>query len=452
MICCLNPECSNPMNTEGTNFCGNCGAELVSLLRGRYRIIQPLGGGGFARTYLAEDADKLDEKCVVKQLAPQVQGSWSRQKATELFQQEAKRLQHLGEYPQIPTLCAYFKEDNYLYLVQQFIEGHDLLQELRQQGVFDEAKIRDFLKDLLPVLAIVHQQQVIHRDIKPENILRRQSDSQLVLIDFGVAKQKTGTVHAKPGTSIGSFGYAPFEQMYSGEAYPASDLYSLGATTFHLLTGTSPWELWMKQGYSWTSTWQQHLIQPISQELGQILDKLLQENHKLRYQSAEAVLQDLNYELPSQSTPLHTILSPLQPETITLQIQQQTTQAPEQFSMQQLLPWAVITGAGSSFLAIALLSAVGTIWMSSGLWLLILVGFIFVQPRSIFEKMYLFILAGITTLFTVFISKNLSIANPLKSGNNGLLVFVLLVILAGLLAFTLLNLSQMLNRFISKYF
>ncbi|MBP5973967.1 serine/threonine protein kinase [Brasilonema sp. CT11] len=452
MICCLNPECSYPLNSQGRNFCENCGAELIELLRGRYRIIKPLGGGGFARTYLAEDADKLDEKCVVKQLAPQVQGSWSRQKAMELFQQEAKRLQHLGEHRQIPTLYAYFKERNYLYLVQQFIEGDDLLQELKHKGVFDEAKIQEFLQDLLPVLVAVHEQQVIHRDIKPENILRRESDGKLVLLDFGVSKRKTGTVNAKPGTSIGSFGYAPYEQMYSGEAYPASDLYSLGATTFHLLTGVSPWEIWMKQGYSWTTTWRQYLRYPITKELGLIIDKLLQEDYKQRYQTAEAVLQDSFFVLSPQPSLQHTILSPVQPETLTQQIQQQPPQFQGQFSIEKLLPWAIITGSGSSFLLIALLSSVGTIWISSSLWLFIFLGFIFVQSYSVFEKTYLFIVTGITTLFIVFIYKNFYIVNLLKAGIDGFLVLILLAILAGLLTFTLLTVSQILNSFISKYF
>ncbi|MGH7999304.1 MAG: protein kinase domain-containing protein, partial [Brasilonema sp.] len=299
----------------------------------------------------------------------------------------------------------------------------------------------------------IHQQQVIHRDIKPENIVRRESDGKLVLLDFGVSKRKTGTVHVKPGTSIGSFGYAPYEQMYSGEAHLASDLYSLGATTFHLLTGVSPWEIWMKQGYSWTALWRQYLTQPISEELGLIIDKLLQENYKLRYQTAEAVLQDLSSDWsPQQFTPLHTILSPLQPETLTSQISQQAPQSPEQFSTEKLLPWAVMAGSGSSFVAIALLSSVGTIWISSSLWLFIFVGFIFTQPYSIFEKTYLFIVAGITTLFIVFIYKNFYVVNLLKAGIDGLLILILLVILAGLLTFTLLTLSKILNRFISKYF
>ena len=117
MIYCLHPSCEKPLNPYGTNFCQSCGTKLVSVLGNCYRIIQPLGGGGFGRTYLAEDQDKLKEHCVVKQLAPQVLGTKALRKATELFQEEARRLQQLGEHPQIPTLYAYFGQDNYLYLV-----------------------------------------------------------------------------------------------------------------------------------------------------------------------------------------------------------------------------------------------------------------------------------------------------------------------------------------------
>jgi serine/threonine protein kinase len=262
-------------------------------LRNRYRPIKTLGGGGFGKTYLAEDVDKLNEHCVIKQFAPQVQGTASLNKATELFEQEAKRLQQLGRHPQIPTLLAYFNEDNRLYLVQEFIAGQNLLVELQQQGIFNQQKIKELLLDLLEILKTVHQQQVIHRDIKPENIIRH-SDGKLVLIDFGASKQLTATVMTNPGTTIGSFGYAPLEQMQGGEAYPASDLYSVGATCFHLLSGIHPWELWKRQGYGWVGSWRQHLPQPVSQELGQILDKLLHEEHQQRYQSATEVLQDLN--------------------------------------------------------------------------------------------------------------------------------------------------------------
>ncbi|MHC5855588.1 protein kinase domain-containing protein [Nostoc sp.] len=292
MICCLNPACHNPPNPDGTMFCSNCGVGLV-VLKNRYRPIKTLGGGGFGKTYLAEDIDKLNEHCVIKQFAPQVQGTASLNKATELFEQEAKRLQQLGKHPQIPTLLAYFEQDNRLYLVQEFIDGQNLLDELKQQGIFNEQKIKELLLDLLNILKTVHQQQVIHRDIKPENIIRR-GDGKLVLIDFGASKQLTATVMTKPGTAIGSFGYAPLEQMQGGEAYSASDLYSVGVTCFHLLSGIHPWQLWQRQGYGWVASWRQHLQQPVSQELGRMLDKLLQEEHQQRYLSAEEVLQDLN--------------------------------------------------------------------------------------------------------------------------------------------------------------
>jgi len=150
---------------------------------------QQLGSGGFGRTYLAEDLDKLQGHGVIKQFAPQLRGSKALQKATQMFEQEARRLEHLGEHPQIPTIQAYFEQDLRLYLVQQYIQGQTLAQELEQYGVYNQQRVGQLLFDLLNILNFVHAQQVIHRDIKPENIMRHQSDGKLVLIDFGIAKQ-----------------------------------------------------------------------------------------------------------------------------------------------------------------------------------------------------------------------------------------------------------------------
>ncbi|MBD2596115.1 serine/threonine protein kinase [Nostoc spongiaeforme FACHB-130] len=292
MTCCLDPACHNPPNSEGVIHCSSCGSPLIAL-RNRYRPIQSIGGGGFGKTYLAEDIDKLNERCVIKQFAPQVQGTGALKKATELFEQEAKRLQQLGKHPQIPTLLAYFNEDKRLYLVQEFIEGQNLLKELQQLGHFTEEKVREVLLDLLDILKTVHHQKVIHRDVKPENIIRH-NNGKLVLIDFGASKQLTATTITQGGTQIGSFGYAPMEQMQGGEAHPASDLYSVGATCFHLLSGIHPWELWKRQGYGWVFSWRDHLRQSVSQEFGRILDKLLQEESHQRYESVEDLLKDLN--------------------------------------------------------------------------------------------------------------------------------------------------------------
>jgi len=295
-ICCLNPECNNPSVPEYTQFCSSCGVPLIKL-RNRYRPIQSLGGGGFAKTYLAEDVDKLNEKCVIKQFAPQIQGTAGRKKATELFLQEALQLLKLGKHSQIPTLLAYFEENSRLYLVQEFIDGENLLQELEKQGIFSESKIRALLQDLLPILKVVHEEYgLIHRDIKPENIMRCRSDSKLILIDFGASKQNQGTV--RTGTVIGTPVYASLEQMRHGKAYPASDLYSLGVTCFHLLTGDKFWDIF--------EDWPQHLKQLVSDELGKILTKLLQEKHQQRYQSAQEVIEDLqdlkNSKLTTKTT------------------------------------------------------------------------------------------------------------------------------------------------------
>ncbi|MUH01380.1 protein kinase [Scytonema sp. UIC 10036] len=306
MIYCLNPSCDKPLNPDGAEFCQNCEAKLISLLRNRYHILQPLGGGGFGRTFLAEDEDKLKEHCVVKQLAPQVQGTSALQKATELFQEEARRLQQLGEHPQIPTLYAYFRQENYLYLVQQFIEGQTLRQELNRHGLFPEEKIWEVLGELLHILKFIHEHQVIHRDIKPENIIRRLSQRgkrDLVLIDFGVAKQLTETSLEKAGTTIGSYGYAPIEQMKYGSAYPASDLFSLGVTCFYLLTGVNPSQLYVEDGYNWVVNWQKNLNFSISLQLERVIDKLLQKQLETRYKSADEVLQDWSNQLKSETEP-----------------------------------------------------------------------------------------------------------------------------------------------------
>jgi WD40 repeat protein len=294
MICCLNPDCLNPLNPNGKKFCQSCSAPLVSLLRNRFRVIRVLSDeGGFGRTYLSEDVDKLNERCVIKQLAPKFQGTWSQKKAMELFAEEAQRLQDLGEHPQIPTLIAYFEQDGCLYLVQQYINGENLLKELQQRKGYNTREIQAILLDLLPILKFIHDRKVIHRDIKPENIIRHKTDGRLSLIDFGSSKQFTAKVQQKSGTSIGSHGYSPLEQIRDGKAFPASDLFGLGATCFHLLTGNSPFQLWMESGYAWVSNWRQYLRSPLNPELDFVIDKLLKKDIHERYQSADEVLRDL---------------------------------------------------------------------------------------------------------------------------------------------------------------
>ncbi len=306
MIYCLAPNCQKPQNPDATKFCLTCGSQL--LLKNQYQAIQPIGEGGFGRTFLAVDANRLNAHCVIKQFFPLPEtqaNSQAMTKATELFEQEARQLLQLGEqHPQIPTLFAYFEQDKRLYLVQQFIDGQDLSQELAQRGAFSEEQIRELLHDLLPVLQFVHHQQVIHRDIKPTNILRRQIDGKLVLIDFGVAKQLTvGTALTRTGTKAGTQGYAAMEQLRGGKAYPASDLYSLGVTCIHLLTQVELDELYEPLEGKWL--WREHLRQKgkdVSTQLSQVLDKLLKDYVKERYQSVNEVLAALKQVTTSTAT------------------------------------------------------------------------------------------------------------------------------------------------------
>jgi WD40 repeat protein len=221
--------------------------------------------------------------------------------ATQLFKQEAEQLCQLGEHPQIPSLFAYFQEDKFLYLVEQFIEGENLLQELERQGAFSEEQIWELLINLLPVLQFIHDRQVVHRDIKPENVIKRGGSNgtfakagELILIDFGVAVVNSSLLRSQSGTIIGTLGYAPIEQLRGGRVYPASDLYSLGVTCIHLLTEKKPEELF--DPYSGEIAWRSRLIESdrtVTKKLGEILDKLVKDLPCDRYQSAAEVLAEL---------------------------------------------------------------------------------------------------------------------------------------------------------------
>jgi serine/threonine protein kinase len=309
MSLCLNPDCSH-QNTPTDKFCHKCGSQL--LLRERYRALKLIGQGGFGKTFQAIDEDKPSKPyCVIKQFFPSAQGTGTLQKAAELFKEEAIRLDSLGRYPQIPELYAYFTgNDGRQYLVQEYIEGQNLEQELKQEGVFNEAKIKHLLSEILPILEFIHSKQVIHRDIKPENIIRRKSDNKLILVDFGAAKFVSPLNRSMTGTIIGSAEYIAPEQG-NGKAVNASDLYSLGVTCLYLLTGISPFDLFDGGEHQWV--WRQWLVNnPVSNELGNILDKLIEFGTKKRYQSASEVLQALQIKT-SVSIPQTTIQKPLNP-------------------------------------------------------------------------------------------------------------------------------------------
>ena len=290
MSLCLNPDCLQK-NGDNSKFCHHCRTKL--LLKDRYRAVKIIGQGGFARTFLAVDEDKPSKPpCVIKQFLPDTKGSDNIEKAAQLFKQEAVRLESLGSHNQIPELFAYFIEEKRQYLVQEFIDGKNLLQELTDKGVFNQKEIIKILVDILNILEFIHKNKVIHRDIKPDNIIRRQEDGKLVLVDFGIAKFLTLKNRFVTGTAIGTPGYIAPEQAL-GKAKEASDLYSLGVTCVYLLTKTSPLELFDLDKQEWV--WKKYLNgNSVSSELSKILDKLIEPATKKRFQYSREVLDKLD--------------------------------------------------------------------------------------------------------------------------------------------------------------
>ncbi|MCC3405909.1 MAG: serine/threonine protein kinase [Microcoleus sp. PH2017_10_PVI_O_A] len=281
-------------------------------LHNHYRIVRELGHGGFGRTYLAEDAHRFNEPCVLKEFAPQVQGSYALQKSEELFEREAGVLYKL-QHNQIPRFREMFRvsivDRGYLFLVQDYVPGQNyrfLLDARKRQGLrFIEAEINQLLVQILPVLEYIHSLGVIHRDISPDNLILRLSDGMPVLIDFGGVKQVAATVESlfaeneangtpTPATRIGKLGYAPVEQMQMGIVSPHSDLYALAATVLVLLTGKEPHQLLDSQTLNWN--WRSHCS--LSPNLSLVLDKMLAVQPKERYSSAREVLLALSGNPP----------------------------------------------------------------------------------------------------------------------------------------------------------
>ncbi|MGH1393048.1 MAG: protein kinase domain-containing protein [Trichormus sp.] len=291
MKLCPHVGCLYSQNPDTATACLKCGEQL--LLHNRYHLLRCIGQGGFGVTFLAVDEQlPAKPKCVIKQFHFPAQYGRNCHQAVKLFRQEAVRLDEL-KHPQIPKLLGYFEQGHQLYLVEEWIQGQTLKEELQQNGVFNEQQIQQLLQDLLPVLQFIHDKQIIHRDIKPANIIRSATTGKLFLIDFGVAKHITATALLQTGTTIGSPEYMPPEQT-RGKALPASDLYSLGVTCIHLLTDISPFDLFDVSCDRWV--WRDYLLSgnTISQKLGEILNQLLQNALSQRYKSATEVLQALN--------------------------------------------------------------------------------------------------------------------------------------------------------------
>ncbi|MBF6558723.1 MAG: protein kinase [Candidatus Binataceae bacterium] len=209
----------------------------ATIVGGRYRVVRPLGGGGMKLVYLAEDLRLAGRSCALAEMVDSFTSPDMQQQAVAAFQREADMLARLAN-EHIPRIFDRFSDANRHYLVMEFIDGTTLEEELREAGgKLPPARVIEIAVQVLDTLEYLHNLDppVIYRDLKPSNVMLTR-DGQAKLIDFGIARHFAPLSNA---TMIGTQGYAPPEQ-YRGRVETRSDLYALGATMHHALSGRDP--------------------------------------------------------------------------------------------------------------------------------------------------------------------------------------------------------------------
>lgn len=216
------------------------------LIADRYEVVRPLGRGTFAHTLLARDV-QLGRQVTLKVLKARVDTL----KAYDLFEREATVLREL-KHPGVPkihtTLRAQWEGSDAAFLVMEYVEGSSLAELIADRRHLEIDEVNRLFLELLDVLEYLHSRvpPVLHRDIKPANLIVR-TDGAPVLVDFGAVRNVFRAPDDDGSTVVGTYGYMPYEQ-YMGQASPASDLYALGATFLHLLTGRPPPEFMSTAG------------------------------------------------------------------------------------------------------------------------------------------------------------------------------------------------------------
>ena len=257
----------NVDNPDGATACRSCGSpldtgaptaqELVlpagTVLQGGGFVVEGLlGQGGFGITYKSRDT-RLSRTVALKEFFPQAQGCLRRgttvhpsggitigefHEERNKFLEEGQRLAQF-QHPSIVRVFSLFEENNTAYMVMEFLKGKTLLKMVEETGPLEERLLVQLIEQVAGALGVVHQANVIHRDIKPENIMLVQ-DNRAVLVDFGTAREFAAGKTRKMTTML-TPGYAPLEQYCQHARFEVyTDIYALGATTYHLLTGQVP--------------------------------------------------------------------------------------------------------------------------------------------------------------------------------------------------------------------
>ncbi|AVH71371.1 serine/threonine-protein kinase [Nostoc sp. 'Lobaria pulmonaria (5183) cyanobiont'] len=462
-VYCTRPRCPRPQNyfadlddittlkTTQQKYCTTCGMPLM--LDGRYVPTKLLGRGGFGAAFLARDRRIPGmRQCVVKQFQPSGNLTLTQlQQAQLMFEREAEVLAQLGnDHEQIPDLFAFFpvivnslqpgEQDQFFYLVQEYIDGQTLEEELIQQGKFSEQQVLEVLQGIVRVLEFVHDRGIIHRDIKPSNIMRRR-DGKLFLLDFGAVKQVTNAAPGSAASSTGiySMGFAPPEQMAGGQVFPSTDLYALAVTLITLLTNQEAIQLF--DAYS--NQWKWRTQVSVNPHLADILDKMLLPAANQRFQSAQEVLRALNSQViqaPTQFNSPSATFPPQPPQGSSPVVPRRPPTQPA-FSTLELLGGAAFSGFEGALLAIALLSLVKSPIVTLITCALILGILIFAQTRRWIEKFDLLIIPTITFAIIFFI--------PFLRGGLDLPSVVILAVGAGLVAISFTAVFRLIYKLLS---
>lgn len=262
--------------------------EAGTCLNGRYEIVRRIGGGGMGAVYLARDRNLGDAPRAVKEMVESHIDDTQHEKAISDFKRESLLLTSL-EHASIPTIYDYFYDDaaGRFYLVMKHISGGDFSSRLRNApgGRIDEKNVTDWGIQIADVLHYLHTRPkpIIYRDLKPANLMIDGNSGRVMLIDFGIARWVTR--QEKGVTAVGTMGYAPPE-LFSGQVEPRSDVYSLGATMFHLVTGSDPQDNPLLI-FDFTKNPRPRQINPaMSSEMERILMRAVEYKPEIRFRSA----------------------------------------------------------------------------------------------------------------------------------------------------------------------
>ncbi|PMB39625.1 serine/threonine protein kinase [Fischerella thermalis CCMEE 5330] len=468
-IYCTRPGCPRPRNyfsdlddhsilrTVQQKYCTACGMPLI--LVGRYLPMKLLGRGGFGAAFLACDRYTPGmRQCVVKQFQPAGNLSETQLKlAQDLFEREAIVLEEIGtQHEQIPDLFAYFpiivssfsqlgQQEQFFYLVQEYIDGQNLEEELNHKGQFSEQEVLDMLQDILKILRFVHNKGIIHRDIKPSNIMRHRN-GKLYLLDFGAVKQVANTPPGGVGSSTGIFslGFAPPEQMSGGQVFPSTDLYALAVTAVMLLTGekdvTKLFDVYSNQ---WK--WQERVS--VSPLVANTLDRMLLPAANQRFQSAQEVLDALNLNVQPV---IPTQINPRQPTQLPSSIKSQPQPTPTQPAQQiplstlELLMGAGFSGFEGGLIAIALYSVLRSLNITFVAGAVILAILIFGQKQRWIERTEMLVLAAATWGVIFFF--------PVLRAGLSIKQVIILSVAAGLVAIAVTALFRLIYKLLTLFF